>query len=144
MAHIFYYRGQGEKLMAGITEYIVIIDTDKVTKQDITGNQAPGFELHSDIEVDEDIHFLPCEEILTPKRMMLPALPRPMHPILARHEQDIQLYEALMGPILGDLIFAMSILSDVQHSLGIEADIVEELNEAKALMMRGFNFLIRG
>jgi hypothetical protein len=148
MAHILYYRGQGEKLMAGITEYIVIVEADKVTKKDIVGNQCPGFNLHSDIEVDEDIHFLPCEEILTPKRMAyaglsinVPPLPMPLHPILAKHEQDVMLYESLMG-WLGDIIFAMSILSDVQHSMGIEPQIVEELNEAKALIMRGINRII--
>jgi len=70
-------------------------------------------------------------------------LPMPMHPILAKHEEDICLYEALLGPVLGDLIFAMSIVSDVQHSLASDPHIVEELNEAKALMMRGFNFIIR-
>jgi hypothetical protein len=74
---------------------------------------------------------------------MCKELPRPMHPILAKHEADIQLYEALLGPVLGDLIFAMSILSDVQHSLASDPHIVEELNEAKALIMRAFNFIIK-
>lgn len=148
MAHILYYRGKGQALMAGITEYIVIIDADKVTKKDISGNQCPGFSLHKDIELDEDVHFLPCEELLTPKRMTYaglainaPPLPMPLHPILAKHEQDVILYESLMG-WLGDIIFAMSILSDVQHALGADLQIVEEINEAKALVMRGINRII--
>jgi hypothetical protein len=145
MAHILYYRGVGEKVMAGITEYMVIVDADKVSHRDIAGNQCPGFMLHKDIEVDEDVHFLPCEQILTPKRMVLPPLPLPLHPILAKHEQDIQLYEALMGPTLGDLIYAMSILSDVQHMISEDPHVpeVEKINEAKALIMRGFNFLLK-
>ena len=143
MAHILYYRGKGEKLMAGITEYMVIIDADKVTAGDKTGNQCPGFTLHKDIEVDEDIHFLPCEEMLIPKRLMLPALPMPVHPILSKHEKDIHLFESLMGPPLGTLMLALCILSDVQHALGVEVQIVEEINEAKALLLRMANFTLR-
>ena len=150
MAHILYYRGKGEKLMAGISEYIVIIDADKVTAGDKTGNQCPGFTLHKDIEVDEDIHFLPCEEILTPKRMVparfsinAPALPLPLHPILEKHAEDIQLYEALMG-WLGDIIYALSILSDVQQMISDNPRVpeVEQINEAKALVMRGVNRIV--
>jgi hypothetical protein len=74
---------------------------------------------------------------------MCKELPRPMHLILAKHEADIQLYEALLGPVLGDLIFAMSILSDVQQITARDPHIVEELNEAKALIMRAFNFIIK-
>jgi hypothetical protein len=76
---------------------------------------------------------------------MCKELPKPMHPILAKHEADIQLYEALLGPTLGDLIFAMSILSDVQHMISANPRVpeVEQINEAKALIMRAFNFIIK-
>jgi hypothetical protein len=70
-------------------------------------------------------------------------LPRPVHPILQKHEDDILLYEALLGPVLGDLVFATSILSDVQHALGVEPQIVEQINEAKALILRASNFAIK-
>ena len=145
MAHILYFRGKGEKLMAGIDEYIVIVDADKVSDTDVAGQQCPGFTLHKAIEVDEDVASLPCETVLIPKRLMLPILPRPIHPILAKHAEDIQLYEALMGPVLGDLMYALCILSDVQHMISDKPDNpeVKEINEAKALILRMANFLLR-
>ena len=75
----------------------------------------------------------------------MPQLPRPMHAILAKHEEDILLYEALLGPVLGDLIFAMSVLSDVQNMISPNPHIPEneEINEAKALILRAFNFIAK-
>lgn len=145
MAHILYYRGKGEKLMAGISEYIIIIDADKLTAGDKTGNECPGFQLHSDIEVDEDVSSLPCQEVLIPKRMMLPAVPMPIHPSLAKYEKDIRLYEAMLGPALGTLILAISVLSDVQHMISDDPQNLEvkTINEAKALVLRMANFILR-
>jgi hypothetical protein len=72
-------------------------------------------------------------------------LPRPMHPILAKHEPDILLFEAMLGPVLGDLMFATTILSDVQHMISPNPNIPEvaEINEAKALILRAFNFIVK-
>jgi len=68
-----------------------------------------------------------------------------MHPILGKHEDQILLYETLMGPVLGDLMFAVTILSDVQHMISPDPHIPEvaELNEAKALILRAFNFIVK-
>lgn len=145
MAHILYYRGKGEKLMAGITEYIIIVDADKVTVGDKTANQCPGFTLHDTIVLDEDVSELPCEEMLIPKRLMLPSLPMPVHPSLAKYEKDIRLYEAMLGPPLGMLILAISILSDVQHMISDKPNVpeVELINDAKALILRMANFMLR-
>jgi hypothetical protein len=145
MAHILYYRGKGEKLMAGISEYIVIVDADKLTAGDKIAQECPGFTLHEDIEVDEDIHCLPCEEILIPKRSMLPAVPMPIPSILAKYEADLRLYESMLGPPLGTLILAMSILSDLQHMISEDPHNkeVKAINEAKALILRMANFILR-
>ena len=64
MAHLLYFRGEGTKLLEGVKEYIVLVDAEKLAKGQIKGHTAPGFELHSDIQIDADISCLPCEEPL--------------------------------------------------------------------------------
>ena len=72
MAHLLYFRGEGTKLLEGVEEYIVLVDAEELAEGEIKGHTAPGFELHSDIQIDEDISCLPCEETLI-RRCQCPA-----------------------------------------------------------------------
>jgi hypothetical protein len=56
-------------------------------------------------------------------------------PILQKHEQEIRLYQEIFGPVIGSLIFAVGILSDVQHMQVNDPHVIQELNEAKALIV---------
>jgi len=66
MPLILYFRGEGKVAMAGVKEYIVLIDADEISDEETAHRTAPGFELHSTIEIDEDISELPCDETLIP------------------------------------------------------------------------------
>lgn len=67
MAHILYFRGEGKSLMRGITEYVILIDYESLTPEEIARHTASGFELHSDIEIDADLGNLPNDRILVAK-----------------------------------------------------------------------------
>lgn len=67
MAHILYFRGEGKAFLGGYTEYIVLVDAEQLEPEEIDGHTAPGFELHSDTEILEDIGHLPCGRILVAK-----------------------------------------------------------------------------
>lgn len=61
MGYLLYYRGEGKALMAGVKEYVVLLDLDDLTVEDQKDNCAPGFELHSVLSIDEDMTELPTE-----------------------------------------------------------------------------------
>lgn len=64
MAYILHFKGEGQALMAGITEYVEIIQADVLTPVLIEEETAPGFELHHSIEIDGDVDALPCDMTL--------------------------------------------------------------------------------
>jgi hypothetical protein len=69
----------------------------------------------------------------------LPTLP----PVLQHHEQEIHLFQELFGPVKGSLIYAVSILSDIQHMQSNDPHIIQELNEAKALIVIAVNCILK-
>ena len=60
MAYLLYFRGEGQGLMQGITEYIVIVEDETLPPVLIEEETAPGFALHSSIEIVDDVSALPC------------------------------------------------------------------------------------
>ena len=68
MATILYYRGEGTKYMAGIREYIVLLDYAPVDQGDIDGHAAPGFECIQQVFIPFDWPLeLPVEMPLIPR-----------------------------------------------------------------------------
>ena len=63
-AHILHFSGTGYGVFAGVSEYIVLVNAEEVTPEDIKGHCAPGFEFEIDIEIEGDIASLPCERPL--------------------------------------------------------------------------------
>ena len=51
------------------------------------------------------------------------------------HKDEIKLCESMLGTVDGRLFFCMSILSDVQHMVGDNQQINDEINEVKQLII---------
>jgi hypothetical protein len=54
--------------------------------------------------------------------------------VFEKHKEEIELYQRLCGPVIGSLLYATSILSDIQEMRSGDGDVVQELNEVKELL----------
>jgi hypothetical protein len=59
------------------------------------------------------------------------------------HKADIIIYQRLFGPVVGSLLYAAGILSDVQEMRSGDEAVIQELNEAKELLRAAINFQLK-
>jgi hypothetical protein len=68
--------------------------------------------------------------------------------VFDRHKAEVTIYQRLFGVVAGSLLYAAGILSDVQEMRNGDAAVVQELNEAKELLVTAMQFagksIIRG
>jgi len=63
--------------------------------------------------------------------------------VFEKHKADITLYQRLFGVVVGSLIYAAGILSDVQEMRSDDVFVLQELNEAKELLGSAINFQLK-
>lgn len=63
--------------------------------------------------------------------------------VFERHKADITHYQRLFGVVVGSLMYAASILSDVQEMSAGDERIRQELNEAKELIGAAVDFELK-
>jgi len=63
--------------------------------------------------------------------------------VFEKHKADITLYQRLFGVVIGSLMYAAGILSDVQEMSNGNEVVVQELNEAKELLGAVINFQLK-
>jgi hypothetical protein len=66
-----------------------------------------------------------------------------MFSVFEKHKADITLYQRLFGVVIGSLMYAAGILSDVQEMCSGNDVVVQELNEAKELLGAAINFQLK-
>ncbi len=63
--------------------------------------------------------------------------------VFEAHKADIIIYQRLFGVVVGSLLYAASILSDVQEMRSNDEAVIKELNEAKELIGAAINFQLK-
>ena len=63
--------------------------------------------------------------------------------VFEAHRADITIYQRLFGVVVGSLLYAASILSDVQEMRSGDEVVVQELNEAKELLGAAISFQLK-
>jgi len=65
--YILHFTGKGQKMMAGVSEYIILSE-EKYSEEEIKSNTAPGFTLQRqyDTDTDSDVVILPLDRGLIP------------------------------------------------------------------------------
>ena len=63
--------------------------------------------------------------------------------VFEAHKADIIIYQRLFGPVVGSLLYAAGILSDVQEMVRGNEIAVQELNEAKELLGAAISFQLK-
>lgn len=58
-----------------------------------------------------------------------------MGDVFEKHKKEIEMCEGMLGVVDGRLFYAVSILSDVQHMVGDNEEINDEINEVKQLII---------
>jgi len=63
--------------------------------------------------------------------------------VFESHKAEITLYQRLFGVVVGSLMYAAGILSDVQEMRSGDEVVTQELNEAKELLGAAINFQLK-
>jgi len=63
--------------------------------------------------------------------------------VFEKHKADITFYQRLFGVVVGSLMYAAGILSDVQEIRNGDEVVVQELNEVKELLGAAISFLLK-
>jgi hypothetical protein len=63
--------------------------------------------------------------------------------VFEAHKADIIIYQRLFGTVVGSLLYAAGILSDVQELVRDNEIAVQELNEAKELLGAAISFQLK-